>query len=258
MINTSRLYNDPDDETDMVVFTNSNGDYLMDNGWSPDSISPWFCLPPFSDYDNRFSNRTQKVGVAIDSNNFNIIFIRNYGITSFGVSTQDGTGIGYMQFADETNSNSDKCLKGGGLLVDNGSAFDGLYFCGPIGENESWITNNVNETYFIASDSFKGVISGNMELAVEEKTPGIFSVAQNNPNPFNPTTSINFTVPKADLVTVEVYNVAGQKVDTLVNGKMSAGSHSAVWNASGKSAGVYFYTVKAGNFSKTMKMTLLK
>jgi len=52
--------------------------------------------------------------------------------------------------------------------------------------------------------------------------------------------------------------VAGQKVDTIVSGFMSAGSHTVTWDASEFSAGVYFYTVKAGEFSKTMKMTLLR
>jgi hypothetical protein len=55
-----------------------------------------------------------------------------------------------------------------------------------------------------------------------------------------------------------VYNTAGQRVDTIVNANMSAGGHSATWNASRFAAGVYFYTVKTGDFSKTMKMTLLK
>ena len=81
---------------------------------------------------------------------------------------------------------------------------------------------------------------------------------QNAPNPFNPTTSITFTIPSAGHVTVDVYNVAGQKIDTLVNDMMSTGRHSVVRDASGFSNGVYFNTVKAGDFSKTMKMTLLK
>ena len=77
-------------------------------------------------------------------------------------------------------------------------------------------------------------------------------------NPFNPTTTIGFTLADAGDVAIDVYNVAGQKVDTLVSGFMEAGSHSAVWDASGFSAGVYFYTVKSGDFTRTLKMTLLK
>ncbi|MDP2983924.1 MAG: T9SS type A sorting domain-containing protein, partial [Candidatus Latescibacter sp.] len=83
-------------------------------------------------------------------------------------------------------------------------------------------------------------------------------VAQNSPNPFNPATSISFTLAKAGKVTVDIFNAAGQKVDTVVNTTMNAGNHSATWNASRFSAGVYFYTVTSGDFSRTMKMTLLK
>jgi flagellar hook assembly protein FlgD len=60
------------------------------------------------------------------------------------------------------------------------------------------------------------------------------------------------------MTTVEVYNAAGQKVDTLLNANLSSGSHSVTWDAAKHSAGVYFYTVRSGDFSRTMKMTLLK
>jgi hypothetical protein len=98
-------------------------------------------------------------------------------------------------------------------------------------------------------------------VAQLEKTavvPTSFQLAQNYPNPFNPTTTINYIIPEPGKVTVDIFNVTGQKVASLVNGQMSAGSHSVVWNAEKCSAGVYFYTVKAGNHTKTMKMTLLK
>ena len=95
-------------------------------------------------------------------------------------------------------------------------------------------------------------------VAVEEGTPAGFSVAQNSPNPFNPSTTISFSIPSAGIATVDIYNVAGQKIDSVVNEYLSAGSHSVMWDASGISAGVYFYTVTSGKVSKTMKMTLLK
>ncbi len=104
------------------------------------------------------------------------------------------------------------------------------------------------------------VVAPNTEApsAVSSAQPAAFTVAQNSPNPFNPSTTITFTLAKAGKTTVEVYNVTGQKVGTLVNGTLSAGSHSVVWNAAKFSAGVYFYTVRSGSFSKAMKMTLLK
>ena len=69
---------------------------------------------------------------------------------------------------------------------------------------------------------------------------------------------ITFSVGKAGKVSINVFNSAGQKVDTIANANMTSGSHSVAWNASKFSAGVYFYTVKTGGLSKTLKMTLLK
>jgi len=111
--------------------------------------------------------------------------------------------------------------------------------------------------HWIAFDSAHGVISCG-PAAVKEEGQIAFSVDAAYPNPANPTTTIGFTLPEAGHVIVEIYNIAGQKVDTLVDDEMSAGKHSMVWDGSGFSAGVYFYTVKSGKFSKTMKVTLLK
>jgi len=251
MIDTTRLVVDPDDESDMVIFENRNGDYFMDSAYAPNLEPGWYCLAD----DKTTSMRRESI--SIDRNGLNIIGTGYLGLTSFGVSTQDGTGIGYMSFADDTVSD-DANLKGGGQVCDNSSAYDGLYFCGPITPDETtWTSPVMASTWFIASDSSHGVIS-NQPVAVEDEAQVAFAVAQNAPNPFNPTTSISFTIPTSGHVTVDVYNVAGQKIDTLVNDIMSQGNHSVVWDASGFSNGVYFYTVKSGDFSKTMKMTLLK
>ena len=93
---------------------------------------------------------------------------------------------------------------------------------------------------------------------VAENKPAAFSVSQNIPNPFNPTTTIGFTLAEAVQVNVAVYNTAGQKVDTLVDDFRESGKHSAVWDGSEFSAGVYFYMVRSGDFSKTMKMTFVR
>ena len=111
---------------------------------------------------------------------------------------------------------------------------------------------------FHLPDYFGEIFFGSKPVGVEENAPSTFSVAQNLPNPFNPTTTISFTLPVAGMVSIDVYNVAGQKVDTIVNEYMNTGSHSVVWDGSEFSTGVYFYTVKFNNFTKSMKMTLIK
>ena len=85
----------------------------------------------------------------------------------------------------------------------------------------------------------------------------------NYPNPFNPETTISFTTQKDNLVTLDVYNVKGQKVKTLINEHRTAGQHSVVWNGTDDnnrkvSSGVYFYRMRNGKFSSTKKMILMK
>ena len=90
------------------------------------------------------------------------------------------------------------------------------------------------------------------------QVPNKFELGQNYPNPFNPTTTINFTLGQASDVKLAVYNVLGQKVATLLDEHMSAGSYPIVFNASKLASGVYFYRLDAGNFTSIKKMMLLK
>ncbi|GAB5409324.1 MAG: hypothetical protein BalsKO_16890 [Balneolaceae bacterium] len=95
----------------------------------------------------------------------------------------------------------------------------------------------------------------------EEETDvaGDFRLEQNYPNPFNPSTNISFNLPNAANVNLTVYNLLGQKVATLINGKtMTSGSHSVAFNASALSSGVYLYRLEAGSFVSNKRMTLIK
>jgi hypothetical protein len=90
------------------------------------------------------------------------------------------------------------------------------------------------------------------------RLPDTYILAQNYPNPFNAKTSITYQVPKASDVKLEVYNLSGQKVATLVNGIQTAGRHSVTWDASGVSSGVYFYKLSTADYTCTKKMNLLR
>jgi len=83
-------------------------------------------------------------------------------------------------------------------------------------------------------------------------------LSQNYPNPFNSETSFSYTIPEAQHVTLTVHDLLGREVATLVNGQMSAGTHTQSWSADGLAAGVYMYTLTAGEFSQTNKMLYLK
>jgi len=92
------------------------------------------------------------------------------------------------------------------------------------------------------------------------KPPSTFSLEQNYPNPFNPTTVLTYQLPVASDVKLELFDVLGRKVATLVNAKQPAGTHRYTLQASafGLASGVYFYRLQAGEFSATKKMLFLK
>lgn len=85
-----------------------------------------------------------------------------------------------------------------------------------------------------------------------------FNLAQNFPNPFNPTTTISFCIPKSTFVTVRVYDMLGREVATLAAGEFAAGTHALVWNADRFASGVYFYRIEAGKYHSSKKMILMK
>jgi hypothetical protein len=97
-----------------------------------------------------------------------------------------------------------------------------------------------------------------VEAGVESVLPREFALMQNYPNPFNPSTQIAFSLPEAADVTLVVFDALGRQVATLVNSSLSAGSHSMTFDASNLSAGLYFYQLKAGDFSAVRKMMLIK
>ncbi|MBD3402325.1 T9SS type A sorting domain-containing protein, partial [candidate division GN15 bacterium] len=81
---------------------------------------------------------------------------------------------------------------------------------------------------------------------------------QNYPNPFNPGTEISFSLPEASDVTLEVYNVLGRRVESLIDDRLESGRHSVSWDASSAASGVYLYRLTAGDRTETRKMMLLK
>jgi len=96
-----------------------------------------------------------------------------------------------------------------------------------------------------------------------DQLPTVYALHQNYPNPFNPVTNLSYDLPEDAMVNITVFDMMGRVVRTLVNGQQSAGYKSLQWNATNNSgqpisAGLYIYTIQAGEFSQTKKMILLK
>ncbi len=107
------------------------------------------------------------------------------------------------------------------------------------------------------------VVSDVEDITPESTLPTDFALAQNYPNPFNPTTSIELSLPTASKVTLDVFNIIGQKVRTLVDGELPAGVHRVEFDSRASSGntlatGVYFYRISTDRFTQTKKMLLMK
>ena len=92
----------------------------------------------------------------------------------------------------------------------------------------------------------------------EKEIPTVFSLDQNFPNPFNPSTIIHYELPKDVFVLLVVYDILGREVTTLVNERKQPGRYDVTFNTAGLVSGVYFYRMYAGNFVSTKKMLLMK
>ena len=101
-------------------------------------------------------------------------------------------------------------------------------------------------------------ISDNISISPEKHT-----LYQNYPNPFNPNTTLSYSLSQADFVNITIYDMAGNTIKTITNGSQNAGLKKVDWNATNNnnepvSAGLYIYKMQANEFTKTMKMLLLK
>jgi Secretion system C-terminal sorting domain len=164
-----------------------------------------------------------------------------------GIKTENGSGITKFTDLNENFAQSGTVKR---------SAIDGF----PIGALH-WTSDiesynpAVAKAYVMAAFSY-GDYNGVNDRSSEK--PDNYELSQNFPNPFNPSTTITFSVGRYCYTSLQVFNVLGQKVATLVDTRMNAGQQSVVFDASKLSSGVYFYRLDAGNFSSIKKMMVLK
>jgi hypothetical protein len=110
---------------------------------------------------------------------------------------------------------------------------------------------------------YVGVYSNDTEggtVALDESfiTPKGFSLEQNYPNPFNPVTQISYEIPSEGSISLDLFDIRGVKIKSLVDGVKSAGSHTFTLDASELASGVYFYSMTSNGSSQTRKLILMK
>jgi hypothetical protein len=95
-------------------------------------------------------------------------------------------------------------------------------------------------------------------LVVDIELPSKYELLQNFPNPFNPVTLIKYSIPENAFVNISVYNVLGEKIETLINQNLESGAYEISFSASEYPSGIYYYKIEAGNFISVKKMIILK
>ena len=227
---------------DHLLWANGNGDYYCDKNypgchrWDPDRA--WIC---HDDKPGEFNH-----GIECDEHNF-VYYNSNWGgIHRATILGPDGYGICKVLTLINIYIPSEYII-----LVGNDTAYDGLFF--------QFIVSNpdltIDECIWQGYDIFKGSIAG--VIGVEVEMPIDYTLS-NFPDPFNPATTISYSISKAGHVTIEVFNVMGQKVARLFDGYKDAGSYYVKWDASEFAGGVYFAVMKTKGFTKTEKMMLVK
>lgn len=121
-----------------------------------------------------------------------------------------------------------------------------------------FITVNLFATESEAISTVGTLSSTATDVKDDNNLPAEYKLEQNHPNPFNPTTTISYALPKQGNVIIKVYDINGNEIKTLINKTQNAGYYNVTFDASNLSSGLYFYSIISETFIATKKMMLLK
>jgi len=170
------------------------------------------------------------------------IFFQNYGTPQTGSIQLDGsTVVPAVSFAADADSTGMSVLS--------------PYFDIAAGAHTLTLTGAAVNVDFV---QLTRVIPQGPTSVPTDGLPYTYNLDQNYPNPFNPATQINFSLANVSNVRLEVFNILGQRVTTLIDTRMEAGHHTVQFDARNYASGVYFYRLQAGDFRDQKKMMLLK
>ena len=142
------------------------------------------------------------------------------------------------------------------IILGTFTGLDAIDYKPTAGQNNCWNTfrGNLRRTGYYGD----GFLAVSVERQENEPVPLSFALRPAHPNPFNPTTVISYQLPVASLVKLEIFDISGRWVGNLVNGWRDEGVHQVAWDAAGMASGIYFYRIKAGDFSAVRKVLLIK
>jgi ligand-binding sensor domain-containing protein len=194
--------------------------------------------------------------------------------TGGGVFRSTNNGASWIAVSNGLTNYDVSCLVVSGTNLLAGTRGGGVFRSTDNGASWTAVNNGLTNlhVYSLAVSStnlFAGTSGGvwrrplsEMITSVEHISGGAvpegFALEQNFPNPFNPSTTIQFSIPRAEYVTLKIYDLVGREVATLVSDHLNAGTYESTWNAKNTASGVYFYRLEAGQFSAMKKLLLVK
>jgi hypothetical protein len=173
-----------------------------------------------------------------------------YGSVAVFDNNSMGLGWGYLEISQATGSYTEFEMQIE-YIDDSEPSFMYLTF-----GNSSLDSNITVGSYFLLDNLSLSTVTG-LERKIGE-TPSQYTLEQNFPNPFNPQTTISYSIPDAGYVKLVVFDNLGREVKTLVDQNLSAGSYSVDFNATDLSSGTYYYRIEAGAFNQTRRMLVIK
>ncbi|GBD86928.1 bacterial leucyl aminopeptidase precursor [bacterium BMS3Abin03] len=216
-----------------------------------------------SHYNFPYYLKMSKTGLGTLATLVNITNIVPVELVSFSaIAMQDGVKLEWKTATELNNQGFEieRSVNGNvfatvGFVEGNGTSSEINYYS----YTDHPFIDGVTKIYYrLKQVDFDGSFKYSNKVEVELITPLEFALEQNYPNPFNPSTVIKYSIPDNSFVTLNVYNLLGRKVATLVNDLQEAGSYEITFNASNLASGVYVYRLQSGSFNSVMKMILVK
>jgi hypothetical protein len=277
---------DGDNDLAMVTFQSDNINILMNNGDGTFAAAANYAVGdrPSSIFSIDLDNDGDHDVVTTNSVSNDVSVLLNSGDGTFAAAAHYGTGANpWSVFSADMDEDGDNDLLTANYASDNVSVLmnngDGTFETavkygtgnGPHsvfaadfdadGDNDLAVANELSDNVSILQNLTNDVTS--VDDGAGARLPDEFRLEQNYPNPFNPATSIAYSLDARAHVTIDIYNVLGRKVRTLINDTQPAGSYQVVWDGTDQTGravatGLYLYRLQIGERAATKKMILLK